>query len=133
MYGTSEGGGIDIGMEVPPETKPNSDDKDDEAFKRVEQEVKDVKNKLNIIIDSLNKGVGNVLKKALEEVKLLAAKLDVIGNPGVTSTTVYTVNKRIKLATLIKYDSNKKNLPGQISSVKAYVRFYADDFVELIN
>ena len=110
MYGTSEGGGIDIGMEVPPETKPNSDDKDDEAFKRVEQEVKDVKNKLNIIIDSLNKGVGNVLKKALEEVKLLAAKLNAIGNPGTISTTVYSINRRIKLATPIKYNSNKKDL-----------------------
>ena len=64
------------------------------------------------MIDSLNKGVGNVLKKALEEVKLLAAKLDAIGNPGVTSTTVYTVNKRIKLATPTKYDSNKRDLPG---------------------
>ena len=52
-------------MEITPETEPNSDDKDDEALKRVKQEVKDVKNKLNIIIDSLNKGVGNVLKKAL--------------------------------------------------------------------
>ena len=112
MYGTSKGGGIDIGIEVPPETKPNSDDEDDEALKRVEQEVKDVKNKLNVIIDSLNKEVGNALKKALEEVKLLVVKLDAIGNPGITSITVYSANRKIKLATPTKYDSNKRDLPG---------------------
>ena len=117
-------------MEIPLKTKPNSDDKDDEALKRVEQEVKNVKNKLNVIIDSLNKGVGNVLKKALEEVKLLAAKLDAIGNPGIASIIVYSANRRIKLATPTKYDSNKRDLPGQIFSVKAYIRFYTDNFIK---
>jgi hypothetical protein len=123
-YGTAEGGDEDSGMKVNPET---DDDSDDEEIKKVGVEVANVKERLDLIISSLNEGVSNAPIKALEEIKAMSARLDALKRP---PAPVHVPNRKIKLASPAKYDGNKKDLPGWISSVKAYVRFYADEFAE---
>lgn len=112
-------------MKVSPDTDIDSDD--DDAIKKVGTEVKIVREKLNLIISSLNKGVSDAPVKVLKEMREMAAKLDILIQP---PTPARVPNKKIKLASPAKYDGNKKELPGWISSIKAYVRFYADDFTE---
>ena len=71
-----------------------------------------VKDKLNIVINGLNKKIGSAPKETLKEIKRLAVKLDALGRLGPASTITYSSNKKIKLAAPVKYDGNKKDLPG---------------------
>lgn len=101
--GTEEGGDIDTGMKVSPDTDVDSDD--DDEIKKVGVEVANVKEKLNLIISSLNKGVGDAPVKAPKEMKAMAAKLYALSQP---QAPTHVPNKKIKLASPAKYDGNKK-------------------------
>lgn len=108
----------------------DSGDDTDEETKKLKKDIEELKDHLKGM-EKANRGSQGFMALQQDVLKLHNRQLRITGSRSRTNApSTSKGGRRVKLEKPPRFGGNKKDLPGWLASVRAYTRFYQDDFAD---